>query len=214
MAVDGREDPMCHLRKISLLTLVLGLVGTATAVSQTQPTIPEWLAARGRDSTLVINVGSGASPSVDSLLRRTDRIAKGTLGSSRSFLSEDQRQIFTEFQIVSPTILFDRNPPVGSRPGVVEPVTVTQLGGTVTINGLRFTEINETLPLMKEGTTVLVLLEQKAGRFLLVGDFLGAFEIRGNSMTPLVRKEDFAREYRGVALADGERRMLGSIRRP
>jgi hypothetical protein len=33
-------------------------------------------------------------------------------------------------------------------------------------------------------------------------------------MMPLARKEDFAREYRGVTLAKGEKRMLGSIRRP
>jgi hypothetical protein len=58
---------------------------------------------------------------------------------------------------------------------------------------------------------VMVLLERKAGRFVLMYDFLGIFDIAGGSMVPLGRRE-FAEEYRGMSVAEGEQRMVTAAR--
>jgi hypothetical protein len=145
------------------------------------------------------------------LLTRADRIVKGTLGTGRSYLSDDQRQILTDYPLLSPVVLFDRGVAAARQPGVTEPISVTQLGGSIVLNGLRYTEIHETLDALKEGMVVMVLLERKAGRFVLVDQFLGAFDIAGGSMLPLGRKE-FAQEYQGLSVAEAEQRILSAVR--
>ena len=66
---------------------------------------------------------------------------------------------------------------------------------------------------LKEGMAIMVLLERKDGRFVLMNQFLGAFDISGGSMLPLGRKES-AEEYRGMSVAEGEQQMVSAARRP
>lgn len=74
---------------------------------QTQ-TIREQLAEKGHDSSRVRGVPSGAAPRVSELLRDVDRIARGFVGDSRAYLSDDQREVYTDYTIDKATILYDR----------------------------------------------------------------------------------------------------------
>ena len=100
-------------------------------------TIPAQLLQAGKSLKSGATIPSGMPPTVENLLSATDVIVRGTLGESRSYLSDDQTEVYTDYDIQNPQILYRAHPGVLSES---EPsrITVTLWGGTVTINGLSF----------------------------------------------------------------------------
>ncbi len=79
-------------------------------------------------------------------------IVYGTIGEGRSYLSDDQRDVYTDYPINEPVFAYRSE--LASIPAgrVVQGVTVTQLGGTVTVNGVAFTQTEPALPPLEAGT--------------------------------------------------------------
>src|SRR6266540_5525091 len=110
-------------------------------------TIPDAVAhgATGRVAT----VPSGPMPTVPEILRDTDMIVLGTLGEPHSYLSDDQQDIFTDYRIVNPEILFQSDISSTPTPGITPTVTVTQVGGTINVKGTVFTQKESALSLLE-----------------------------------------------------------------
>jgi hypothetical protein len=99
------------------------------------------------------------------LLHDVDLEVTGIVGDSRSYLSEDQQRVLSDYQLIRPAALFEAGVTTWSTPGTVQVITFTQRGGSVLVGSLRFTEFYEDLPPLQPGTEVLLLLERSGAKF-------------------------------------------------
>lgn len=84
----------------------------------------------------------GPSPSLVSVVKRADLIAEGIVKARASYLTPDERDMFTDYEIAMRSVLFQREVLASSRPGVAIPVIFKSHGGQVVINGLRLTRLS------------------------------------------------------------------------
>jgi hypothetical protein len=109
--------------------------------------------------------------------------------------------VYSDYPILDPVFLFPAD--ATARPGFVGSVTVTQLGGTVTIQGYQFSMTHNQLPPLKPGTECVLLLQRKGDRYQIAGTFYGAFEVTaGDQLAPLFEDSEFAKEYRGMRVGE------------
>ena len=101
---------MPDTRTIVKWVLCASLVVTQTGVAHGQRrTIPEIVAGgAATDGVLgrVRTVGSGPTPEVTDVLRTTDVIVRGIVDQPRGYLSDDQFDVYNDYPIVNPAILF------------------------------------------------------------------------------------------------------------
>lgn len=185
--------------------LVIGLCTTFRLSGQEpQPTIPETLAALGLqpgDSTERVADTSGGCyiecPSLTRTLGDTDVAIIATVGPPRAgYLSDDQRDVYTEYALEPRVILYQREI-VPSALGI--PPAVTVLGGTVNVNGVKYTLLHRALPPLPVGATCLFLLKRVGTRYHIADKYYGVFRVSDEALTPLVDDDDFAKEYKGIA---------------
>jgi hypothetical protein len=160
---------------------------------QTPETVPEAL-ARGATGS-VRSAPSGMVPSIEDVLRETELVVRGTVGESRSYLSEDAQNVYTEYTIKKPLILYTTNSISSRQPGPVQQIAVSQLGGTLVINGQSFTQTENGLTPLEFGTEALLLLKRVGSRWLVAKTFYGAFNIENGKLRSLARRR-FAEEFR------------------
>jgi hypothetical protein len=202
---------MCHVRRLCLLLCAAAVVLVSSGrVSAQRETIPE-LVARGGVSSAA-TVPSGQMPALAALLERTDLLVTGTLGAPHSYLSNDQTDVLTDYPLIDPIVLFLAKPRVSRTAGVHPPLTLTQKGGTVTVNGVAFTEKQPALEPLQPGSKVLCLLESVGDKNVIVGAFFGIFSIEGGRLNPLMTRPDFAQDYRGVEYDAAVESMLSVLR--
>jgi hypothetical protein len=149
---------------------------------------------------------------MNELLQKTDIVVRGIVGNPKSYLSDDERNVYTDYVIVNPVFLYQPQLVPSARPGIVPSVTVTQLGGSITLpNGLTFTQTEQGLLLLEPGTEGLFLLQRVGDQHRLVGTFYGAFRIEAGTLTPLAKRQSFAPEYRGVPATEAEASMVARL---
>jgi hypothetical protein len=198
--------------------LVLTLVTTPTLFAQDQrQTIPD-VVASGAVGRISQSCGLAPLPPFSDLLHQTDLLVSGTVGESRSYLSDDERDVYTD-RTLEPVRVYYRRPVAAptallARPGVVpeRPIAITELGGTIVVGGTTFTQDERTKAPLTPGMSGLFLLKQKGPRYWLVTSTLGAFAIENDRLRPLIRREDFAREFRNAPAGAAIQTMLGIIR--
>jgi hypothetical protein len=175
--------------------LLLALAASAGAEQATATTIPELLKAAGKSLRHVTGVPSGQPPTVDQLLRNADVVVRAVIGPARSHLTDDQREIQTDYSVSNPVILFSATRLASSN------LLVVLQGGSVTINGLTFTSESEALPALKEGAEYLLILRHVGDAYEVSGPYLGAFEIERGTVRVATRKQGFGREFDGAHAA-------------
>jgi len=188
------------MRKIThacvAVAVVVAYVDSASA--QQLKTIPEALASAGHDLVSGATVPSGSPPELDYVLRDTDVIVRGVVGQPRMYLSDDQMNVLSDYPIANPTVLFDAGVASSPRPGAPE-ITVTLVGGEITIAGLVFTQTPGALPGLQPGSDCLLLLTRSNGKLFIAGDrHFGAFEVREGLLVPLTRVQNFGSTYKGL----------------
>jgi hypothetical protein len=157
-------------------------------------TIPQQLAEERQSLVHLIGVGDGTlgDPKSDEYFRRyrdrllgeTERVVRGRVGRpAPSYLSDDQMEIYTDYPIDEPLVLYDRDTTNSSKRSSA--LTLTLLGGTVTINGLTFTSDHESLQRLQPGSDVLLLLKRVGSRYFIADRYEGAFSIQEGKLVPL-----------------------------
>jgi hypothetical protein len=194
--VDFQEE---ETMAVSDMRCLIGVVLGLMSVSQTGvETIPQRLARTGTSLTSGPSVPSGVAPSLDRLLQDTDLIVRGVVGTApRSYLSDDQTEVLTDYSILNPKVMYQRTT-VGLR-NDSRVVTVTMLGGTVEINGLTFTSGHAALRELTPGNEGVFCLKAVGNQNRIALTYFGAFDVRSTELVPLVRKSGFAPEARGKA---------------
>src|SRR4029453_18239529 len=129
---------------------------------QTFPTIPESLARAGKSIGAGAGIPSGVGPALDGLLIDTDLIVRGVLGQPKSYLSDDQRAVLTDYPVLRASILYERKG-LASPPDPVA-LAVTLLGGEIEINGLTYADRPAALPALTPGSEALLCLRVEGGK--------------------------------------------------
>jgi len=168
-------------------------------------TIPEAVArgAKGRSRSQP----SGPVPNIRELLSSADLVVRGAVADSVSYLSDDQKDVYTDHLLTNTTVLFRSAVPSSAQPGPPTPIVVTQLGGAVLLGDVTFTQVEEGLPQFERGSEGLFIAVNRGGKFHLAQVFYGAFQIRNGRFTPLAGRKDFATELRDLPVATA----LGTI---
>ena len=176
--------------------VVLGVCVLSISIEGQRQTIPQAVAsgARGRTRT----APSGRPPDVAEVLRQTNVIVRGIVGQPISRLSDDEFDVYTDYEILDSTVLYADVVFGTAKAGAAPAVVVTQLGGTAAVNGIPYTQKEEGLDPLRSGMEAVFLLERVDGKLQIAGTFFGVFEISGGDLRPLTSRDTFALEYRGV----------------
>ena len=132
----------------------------------------------------------------------------GMLGTPHSIPSSDERDVWTEFDVLDAVELGARRSSTPTSPP--RPLRVTLLGGSLLIDGLTFTSRHDALPISEEGTRCLLLLTRSSDGYRIAGDYYGIFAVENGVLRALTAKRGFARELRG-AVAEDAGETLGRL---
>lgn len=191
--------------------VVLVMSWSPMVSGQTGQTIPEMLAAGG--SWAGPPGPSGVLPgAMAGVLNRTDTLVRGIVGEPHpSYLSEDQREVFTDYPILSPTVLYQETLALSDRPGIVKGITVAVRGGSIVVNGIPFTAKYDRQPQLKPGTEYLFLLRRDKEKYRVVGDYPGVFGTTDGRFGPLFEPSTFAQEYVDLGIDAAAERMVAFL---
>lgn len=200
-----------RIKRASLIPLIaLSLVICCTEIARAQDkTIPERLEEAGH-SLEGGRLTSARTPSMEAVLRDTDVIIRGRISvDPHSYLSDNQREIYTDYEILNPEFLY----PV--KEGTLTPsvVVIKHLGGTVTINGLGYTFHELRLPKLPADTVCLFLLKRVGDKYRIALGAYGAFSIDDGKLKPLTSNENFAPEYRGESATKAAAEFVAKARK-
>jgi hypothetical protein len=199
-----------RLRSVAPIAVLIA-AGLQVALYGQRLTIPELL-ARGETQSISFAPGGRQQDAPDPLTK-TDLIVRATVGTPRSRLSDDQFEVYTDYSLLNTVVLYGPEPALPSRPGeTIPPLTLTQRGGRITLNEKTFTQFETALPPLVPGTEGLFVLRLVGDRYHILGDYLGAFQIVGERLIPLVRHMEFGQEYRDATVASAVEKMLTKIR--
>jgi hypothetical protein len=181
----------------SCLTFILFPMSASFAQKMT---IPEQLAREGVDLGGVVGMPSGPAADVNSIIRASDLIVRGIVGEPKTYLSDDQMKVFSDYPIIKPAVLFDSAVALTVKPSLPE-IFVTLEGGRIQVGALTFTATNQGLPGLQPGSDCLLLLKRVNNKLFIAGGHYGAFEVKDGKMVPLTQKSKFAPAYRGAPAA-------------
>ena len=154
---------------------------------------------------------SGAPPTIDELLLSTDMVVIGTIGEPRSYLSEDQLDVLTDYPVMNARILSPVDVFTARKPESLATVTVTQLGGTLLLGGQTFTQTEAGLAPLSPGIQALLLLKRIGEKYRIAGTYFGVFEIAAGRLRPLVNKRTFALNYRDAPAEQAAAEMVARL---
>jgi hypothetical protein len=134
---------------------------------------------------------------MDEVLNDVDWVVKGIVGDSNSYLSDDKYEVYTDYAILQPVILYPESASRLATPGPAEAMKVTLLGGTVSVGPLRYTFTHQALPSLDRGQTGLFLLDEVNGKLFVAAKYYGVFDLSRQKLLPMVRKPGFGEPYVG-----------------
>jgi hypothetical protein len=186
-----------NLTRAFILTAA-GFLALASRISA--QTIPELIQEANHSLGQTVEIETGPPPSVESVLKDAKLIVRGTIGTPISYLSEDKTKVYSDYPIINPVVLFPLAQTTTQRPTPALPataVTITHIGGTVSVLGHQFTMEHSELPPFRPGTEGVFLLKPVGQKYAIAGTFYGAFQISGDTLAPLTTSSTFATELRG-----------------
>jgi hypothetical protein len=116
--------------------------------------------------------------SYENMLARTDIVVIGSAKRLRTYLSENQRELYTDYEISPVRILFQAFSPSSARPGVIEPIVLTVWGGHTTIEGVEVVIEDADAPVLEGQSSLLLHLSRESnGKYKLANDVTGASSV-------------------------------------
>jgi hypothetical protein len=129
-------------------------------------------------------------------------------------LSQDERELYTDFEVVPTRTIAGRTLPLSARPGA-QTIVLRQWGGTTIIDGVTVAMKDEDFPLLPTNIPLLLLLtfNTEVQKYEVFDAIAGAFELEGGkrlkhlATTPLTAYERL--EGMEIDAAVSEIRRLG-----
>ena len=162
----------------SCLTVIFAIVSTAVSPAQT-PTIPEAVAAMRPGPYVTSRITEMAPPPFETIVKSADLIVHGSLKKLRTYLSADQRTLYTDFEVVPTNTIAGSAISANAKPGP-SPLILRQWGGETEIDGVLVKITEEGFPLLPVDQPLLLILRfnADAGKYEIAGTFGGAFQLQ------------------------------------
>jgi len=161
-------------------------------------TLRERVARAHADVSINVNV-DGSRVNFNRLIKETDLIVQAEIGDSTSLLSPDGKDIYTQYQLLSPRVLYSSPVDASAQPGVPPPLVVTQSGGEVKIDGFTAKVLYDNTVILKPGTDVVLLLHRDNRTYRLAAS-VGAFEVWNSTIVPLAKSRGDHQKFDGMSV--------------
>ncbi len=168
------------MRLLVSATLTLLLGGPAATqqltipqiIEMRKPEIPRW---GGR-------IGELAPRSFEDAARESDLIVIATVRKLKTYLSTDQTELYTDYEVQRLNTVAQRGPQDNLKPGPAAALVLRQWGGNMTIDGVDVNFYDEDYSTLPEDTPLLLFLNlnREVGKYQIFDGITGAFELEGN----------------------------------
>jgi hypothetical protein len=153
-----------------LVAVAVFAVGSSRMLAQSSPTLRE-LATRDGGVHVSI-IGDGPMTSLANIVKRADLIIKGKVSRRVSYLTPDDRDVYTDYELAMAQTLFQRQVVSTDTPGIALPLIFKSRGGRVVTDGLEITvevRSNSALVTIVEGDEVYLFARRDAtdGKWLM-----------------------------------------------
>jgi hypothetical protein len=162
--------------------------GLSTIPAQSQ-TIPELAKSHPSNPVVRGRLVDVPKSTMQDLVSGATVILDATLTRSRSYLTANQEDILTDYEIVPNGVLAGSLAGVRTVPGPSAPLILTMYGGDLEIEGARVSVVDYSSALPHNGGRYLLFLQPfgNEGHFQLYR--FGAFEIDGSQLKSLLGQE-------------------------
>lgn len=152
---------------------------TIREIARTRPTNP---IVRGRMSDI-------EPATLQQLARGADLVLDATVVRLQSYLTPDEDNVLTDYQVVPTRVLLGRVTTARTTPGTVSPLIVTTYGGDITIDGFTVSVVDHALKRLESGRRYLLFLD----RFGAEGHYqlhkAGAFQVDDQDLKSIVTRD-------------------------
>jgi hypothetical protein len=140
------------------------------SIEKSRPNAPHW---SGRIREL-------APRSFADVVQNSDLILVATLRKVGTYLSSDQTELYTDFEILPVTTIAARAVPGTNNPGP-QTMILRQWGGSTVISGVNVEMKDENFPLLQANTSLLLLLtlNKESGTYEVFDGIFGGFQLEG-----------------------------------
>ena len=173
------------------LSWSIALVFAMVSIGQAQ-TLAERVAKQQASIAVTVNVEMEGQ-TLEGMLKVTDVIVRGRMKQATSYLTEDGRDIYTVYELADPQTLF-------SKDGQPVPASISfmQGGGRVRIGVFTASISYDSVPEIREGTELILLLHQTRGKYWSVAGG-GVFAVDNGTVLPLSPFEGPHKKYAGMS---------------
>jgi hypothetical protein len=168
--------------RTALVTASLACSMSIVAAAEREPSIPDQLREAGSFERIIVTTDRPAV--LADLVGTADLVVEGSVVAHRTYLDAGEAHIYTDYAFTITDIMKNRR-----RPGLIkagQSILIRRESGTVLINGLRATTIeNGFPPFANNGRYVLFLGELgNLNTYSVLGSGRGAFEA-GDHIAPM-----------------------------
>ena len=196
-------------RPTAILVSVILTLFSISVVGQ-ERTIPQMIEQVRPKPLIITSVSELVVASFESAIRDADLIVQGSVRRLKTYMTNDQMQLYTDFEILPTNMILVRRALGGGRPGQVASIVLRMWGGETEINGLPVKFLNTNFPELPTGRPLLLLLKYRddVGKYELY-DNAWALELKGGrTLEPLVRPTSpFEDRVIGMDIADAIREI-------
>lgn len=171
-----------NFRIVSITTFMIGCFSAAGAAER-EPSIPLLVRETGSFERIIITTDKPVQ--LADLVGAADLVVEATSIAQRSYLDSSQSHIYTDYSFTLTDVMKNRR-----RPGVLKAgrsIVVRRESGTVLINGIRATTVeNGFAPFAENGRYLLFLKEaDEPNTYVVMAGGRGAFEA-GEQIAPML----------------------------
>jgi hypothetical protein len=139
------------------VTVLIALLAGAVTHAQTGPTYRQLAVEHKGQVEAMVGIGCGwVGPPLATIVRFADVAVEGIVLSKRTYPTPDDRNIFTEYEVSTRQIIFQRVVPTTANPGPPASIIFKTEGGSVVFDGYPFTLKGRDNTVLKVGDHVVL----------------------------------------------------------
>jgi hypothetical protein len=193
-----------RFRTVSITAFVVGCFGAAGAAER-EPSIPLLIRETGSFERII--VATDKPVQLADLVGAADLVVEGTSVAQRSYLDSGEAHIYTDYSFTLTDIMKNRR-----RPGLLKAgrsIVVRRESGTVLVNGLRATTIENGFPAFAGNGRYLLFLKEldEPNTYAVIAGGRGAFEA-GDQIAPMLVVAETPRQAQSRQAFFGEVKAL------
>ena len=171
----------------TLVSLILSLFSVSLAGQER--TIPQRVEQVRPKPLIVTRVSELVVASFESAIRDADLIVQGSVRKLKTYMTNDQMQLYTDFEVLPTSTILARRSLGSTRPGQVTSIVIRMWGGETEINGLPVTFQNTNFPELPTDRPLLLLLKYRddVEKYELYDNAWALALKGGRTLEPLVR---------------------------